>query len=131
MIDHLSTYAINYPKTLAFYQAAFSALGHTLQMEMVATWNEQWPSQRMCAFGSEGSAGFWIIECQQAYTPRHIAFAAQSRPAVDAFYAQAIANGGTDNGAPGLRPIYHEHYYGGFVVDPDGNNIEAVCHHPD
>jgi predicted lactoylglutathione lyase len=60
----------------------------------------------------------------------HVAFAVPSRELVDEFHAAALAAGGEDNGAPGVREIYHPHYYGGYVLDPDGNNVEAVCHHP-
>lgn len=131
MIDHLSTYATDYPATRAFYEATFSALGFSLQTEFVADWNADFPTQRMCAFGPEGRPIFWVIETKESATPRHIAFSATSRGAVDSFHALALANGGTDNGGPGLRPEYHADYYGAFVLDPDGNNAEAVCHAPE
>ena len=85
----------------------------------------------MCAFGPEGKPIFWIIETKDSYTPRHTAFSTDSRELVDKFHEAGVQNGGTDNGAPGLRPMYHEHYYGAFLIDPDGNNIEAVCHAPE
>lgn len=128
MIDHLSTYATDFLATKAFYQAAFAPLGFSLQMEFVAEWNADFPSQRMCAFGLEGKPTFWIIETREKATPRHVAFAANSHEAVNHFYQQAMAHGGTDNGQPGLRPHYHANYYGAFVLDPDLNNVEAVCH---
>ena len=128
MIDHMSTYATDFIKTKVFYQAVFSALDITLQAEFTAQWNNEWPTQRICAFGPEEKAVFWIIETKEKYTPRHVAFAAGSRSAVDEFYKKALENGGVDNGQPGLRPEYHDHYYGGFVIDPDGNDVEAVCH---
>lgn len=128
MIDHLSTYTRDYLKTKAFYSAVFAPLGHGLQTEMIATWNKYFPNQRMCAFGPEGKPVFWVIEVKETFTPRHVAFTAASRAAVDAFYKAALAQGVEDNGEPGLRPQYHPHYYGAFVIDPDGNNIEAVCH---
>ncbi|CAA0099023.1 Uncharacterised protein [BD1-7 clade bacterium] len=131
MIDHLSTYTTDYPKTHAFYQAAFDALGYSQQAEFVAHWNESFPTQRNCAYGPEGKPVFWIIETQTPATPRHIAFAASSRAAVDAFYHAGLAEGGHCNGKPGLRPIYHADYYGAFLIDPDGNNVEAVCHLPE
>ncbi|SHO56799.1 VOC family protein [Vibrio quintilis] len=131
MIDHLSTYATNFDATKSFYQAAFAPLGYTIQMEFVAEWNQSFPTQRMCAFGPEEKPAFWIIETKEEFTPRHIAFAAKSRTEVDHFYEQAMAHGGEDNGKPGLRPMYHENYYGAFVIDPDGNNVEAVCHTPE
>ena len=83
---------------------------------------------RLCAFGPGRKPCFWLIEAKQAATPRHIAFAARERPAVDAFYQAALEIGARDNGPPGPRPMYHKDYYGAFVLDPDGNNIEAVCH---
>ena len=129
MIDHLSTYTTNYPATKAFYIAALATLGHSLQAEMVASWDTDFPERRCCAFGATRPR-FWVIEVKQenAATPRHVAFAAVDRVAVKAFFDAALAAGGTDHGAPGLRSEYHEHYYGGFVLDPDGNNVEAVCH---
>ncbi|MEX1033898.1 MAG: VOC family protein [Cellvibrionaceae bacterium] len=130
MIDHISTYATDFASTKAFYETALDALGHSLQMELVAEWNPDFPTQRMCAFGPPGKPAFWVIESKQQYTPRHVAFAANNRSAVEAFHIQALSSGGKDNGAPGLRPIYHENYYGAFVIDPDGNNVEAVCHGP-
>lgn len=131
MIDHLSTYATDYLKTKKFYEASFSALGYSLQEEFVADWNESFPSQRMCAFGVNGEPTFWIIETKEKSTPRHVAFSAKFRSHVDCFYSEAVNNGGTDNGAPGLRSIYHENYYSAFIIDPDGNNVEAVCHVPE
>jgi catechol 2,3-dioxygenase-like lactoylglutathione lyase family enzyme len=128
MIDHLSTYATDYPATQRFYAAALGALGYAQQAESVATWNAAWPTQRMCAFGPPRQMIFWIIEVQSPATPRHLAFTAADRAAVDAFHRAALAAGGRDHGAPGLRPQYHRHYYGAFVLDPDGNNVEAVCH---
>jgi catechol 2,3-dioxygenase-like lactoylglutathione lyase family enzyme len=73
---------------------------------------------------------FWIGKAPQAGTPIHIAFRAETRAQVDAFYKAATAAGGRDNGAPGLRPHYHANYYGAFVLDPDGHSVEAVCHAP-
>jgi catechol 2,3-dioxygenase-like lactoylglutathione lyase family enzyme len=87
------------------------------------------PSASAAGFGRWGKPDFWIGEGEpgQAF---HIAFAADDRATVDAFHEAAIAAGGRDNGGPGLRPEYHPSYYGAFVLDPDGNNIEAVCHRP-
>ena len=131
MIDHLSSYARDYLATKAFYEAALGALGYAVQAEMVASWDADFPERRCCAFGPPGRAVFWVIETRQDVTPRHLAFQAQSRAAVGAFHAAALASGGTDHGAPGPRPVYHEHYYGAFALDPDGNNVEAVCHAPE
>jgi len=79
-------------------------------------------------FGPPNRPQFWIGNGEQPGSCVHIAFAARSRAEVDAFHKAALAAGGSDNGAPGLRPHYHENYYGAFVIDPDGHNIEAVCH---
>jgi catechol 2,3-dioxygenase-like lactoylglutathione lyase family enzyme len=97
---------------------------------MVANWDAQFPERRMCALGPPGKPAFWIIEVKQPASPRHVAFSAPDRSSVAAFHDAALRAGGKDNGAPGLRPIYHEHYFGAFVLDPDGNNVEAVCHSP-
>ena len=131
MFDHLSTYATDYELTKQFYDRVMTALGYSVQAEFVAEWNQDFSDQRMCAYGPKGKPAFWIIEVKESYTPRHVAFTSPDRPTVDAFYEAAMDNGGVDNGKPGLRPMYHEHYYGAFVFDPDGNNIEAVCHLPE
>ena len=86
-------------------------------------------------FGSDLGDGpkpyFWVDGARPPpVSGVHVSFAAPDRETVDAFHAAALAAGGTDNGAPGPRPIYHPGYYGAFVLDPDGNNIEAVCHFP-
>jgi catechol 2,3-dioxygenase-like lactoylglutathione lyase family enzyme len=130
MIDHLGTYATDYAATRRFYEAAFTPLGHALQTESVTTWDTDWPTRRMCAFGPPRRFIFWVIEVRTPATPRHMAFTAPDRGAVDAFYRAALAAGGRDHGPPGLRPQYHAQYYGAFVLDPDGNNVEAVCHRP-
>jgi len=130
MIDHLSTYATSYTSTKGFYEAALEPLGYSVQHEMVATWDREFPERRICAFGPPGKSTFWIIEVKRAASPRHIAFAAPDRASVIAFHQAALRGGGKDHGAPGPRPAYHEHYFGGFVLDPDGNNVEAVCHTP-
>ncbi len=131
MIDHLSTYATDYVVTKRFYESVFKPLDYSIQMEFVAEWNLDFPTQRMCAFGPEGKPIFWIIETKGSYTPRHTAFSTKSRELVNKFHEAGVQNGGTDNGAPRIRPMYHEHYYGAFLIDPDGNNVEAVCHAPE
>ena len=131
MIDHLGTYATDFQATKEFYRAVFEPLGYSIQMELVTEWDESFPTRRMCAFGPSGKPTFWIIETREPYTPRHIAFTADSRAMVTSFYEVGISAGGIDNGQPGVRPIYHEHYFGAFLLDPDGNNIEAVCHAPE
>ncbi|MFV8751217.1 VOC family protein [Nannocystaceae bacterium ST9] len=131
MIDHLSFYATDYAKTKAFYERALAPLGAAVVMDMTATWNPEWPEQRMCAFGPPQRPIFWIAEVRTPATPRHLAFTAKDRATVDAFHAAALAAGGVDNGGPGPRPHYHPGYCGAFVIDPDGNNIEAVTHRPE
>ncbi|ATA23983.1 glyoxalase [Brenneria goodwinii] len=131
MFDHISTYATDYLKTKDFYQAVFAPLGYSIQAEFVASWNSDFPTQRLCAFGKNGEYSLWIIEVKTPFTPRHVAFASPDRESVDAFYAAGIAVGARDNGKPGLRPDYHPTYYGAFLLDPDDNNVEAVCHRPE
>jgi catechol 2,3-dioxygenase-like lactoylglutathione lyase family enzyme len=112
----------------AFYTKALSSLSIGLVMEVTA---EQTGGDAHAGFGSDGKPFFWVGSGLRPSGPVHIAFTAPSRAAVDAFYRAAIAAGGKDNGPPGLRPHYHASYYGAFVLDPDGNNVEAVCHRPE
>jgi catechol 2,3-dioxygenase-like lactoylglutathione lyase family enzyme len=128
MIDHLSFYTTDYSSSKAFYEAVLASLGHGLVQEMTATWDPEFPTRRMCAFGPPGKSILWLIEVKTPASPRHVAFTARNRAAVDAFHQTALKSGAKDNGAPGERPHYHPHYYGAFVLDPDGNNIEAVYH---
>ena len=131
MIDHLSTYATDFAATRAFYEAALRPLGYALQMEFVAKEDREFPERRICAFGLPGKPAFWVIEVKEPSSPRHVAFVAPDRRAVGAFHTAALRAGGRDNGKAGLRPEYHEHYWGAFAFDPDGNNVEAVCHAPE
>lgn len=130
MIDHMSTYATDYARTLAFYEAVLGELGCSKQMEFSHSDDEDSPARRNCALGPEGNPAFWIIEVDSPFTPRHVAFCASSRAQVDAFHRAGLAAGGQDHGAPGVRAVYHPNYYGAFLIDPDGNNVEAVCHLP-
>jgi catechol 2,3-dioxygenase-like lactoylglutathione lyase family enzyme len=118
MIDHVSLQVSDYPRSKDFYVAALEPLGYELLREFEG---------RVAGFGRDGKPAFWIREGEPA-GPIHIAFEASDSEAVEAFYAAALAAGGTDNGPPGLRTIYHPGYYGAFVHDPDGNNAEAVHH---
>lgn len=120
MIDHVGLTVGSCDHSKEFYAHVLGALGYEL---VVA-------HDGVAAFGPPGAPLFWIHEGDQPQRNVHIAFSAAHRSAVDHFHAVAIATGATDNGAPGLRPEYHENYYGAFVLDPDGNNIEAVCHAP-
>lgn len=128
MIDHITSYATDFEATRTFYDAALSALGYPRNFNMVTAWDPEFPTRRVCAYGAGTKPTFWISETREAVTPRHIAFAAADTAAVDAFYAAGLESGGKDNGAPGPRPHYHASYYGGFLLDPDGNNVEAVFH---
>ena len=128
MIDHLSTYATDYPRSRAFYDAVLPVLGYPRTTEMQTTRDPSWPARRMCAYGPDGKHVFWLIEVRDPVSPRHVAFSAADRAQVDAFHAAGLASGGRDNGGPGLRPQYHASYYGSFLLDPDGNNVEAVTH---
>ncbi len=121
MIDHVSVIVSDYAKSKAFYLQALAQTGHSRLVELPAALDGRAQTAGFChADGSD----FWISQGDANRPPIHIAFRVSSRAAVDAFYEAAIAAGGRDNGAPGLRPHYHPNYY----VDPDGHNIEAVCH---
>jgi catechol 2,3-dioxygenase-like lactoylglutathione lyase family enzyme len=120
MIDHVSVTVADVGKSKDFYRAALAPLGYALLLEY----------GRFAGFGVAPKPDFWIGEGSPNEPPVHVAFAAASRADVDAFHRAALAAGGRDNGAPGLRPHYHANYYGAFVLDPDGHNVEAVCHRP-
>jgi catechol 2,3-dioxygenase-like lactoylglutathione lyase family enzyme len=124
MIDHVSVVVSDYARSKAFYSQALAPTGHSRLTELRAT-----PTGRASAgFCHADGSDFWISQGDAIDPPIHIAFRVSSRAAVDAFYKAAIAAGGRDNGAPGLRPHYHPNYYGAYVLDPNGHNIEAVCH---
>jgi catechol 2,3-dioxygenase-like lactoylglutathione lyase family enzyme len=128
MLDHIGFPVSDYERAKAFYMAALAPLGYTLIMEVGADKTES--AAPAAGFGANGKADFWIGGEGGVNRPLHVAIAAKDWATVDAFYAAALAAGGRDNGTPGLRPNYHPHYYGAFVLDPDGHNIEAVCHTP-
>jgi catechol 2,3-dioxygenase-like lactoylglutathione lyase family enzyme len=122
MFDHVTFTVSDYARSKEFYSRALAPLGISLLTEP-----EGWGA----GFGEGDDAFFWIGSGGEVTRGQlHVAFAADSRDKVDAFHSAALAAGGTDNGAPGLRTIYHPDYYGAFVLDPDGHNIEAVCHLP-
>src|SRR5690242_10535769 len=128
IIDHFGFGVSDYPGAKAFYTAALAPLGMTLVMEVTP---EQSASKVWaCGFGKDGKPEFWIGSDGKTTPPVHVAFAVETRAEVRAFYEAALRAGGRDNGAPGLRPQYHPNYYGAFVFDLDGHNIEAVCHTP-
>ena len=128
MIDHIGFAVSGYEKSKAFYTQALAPLGYVLIMEVAAEGN---PSGAPAAgFGEGGKPDFWIGGEGKLEKPLHVAIVAKDRASVDAFHRAALAAGGKDNGEPGLRPHYHPNYYAAFVFDPDGHNIEAVCHKP-
>ncbi|GLQ88883.1 VOC family protein [Dyella flagellata] len=128
MIDHTGISVSDFEKSKAFYTQALSAIGYALLMEFPA---EVTGHVDVAGFGEPLKPDFWISKGAPNHPPIHVAFRVSSRAMVDAFHRAALAAGGTDNGAPGIRPHYHEHYYGAFVLDPDGHNVEAVCHVPE
>ena len=124
MIDHTSLNVSDFGKSKAFYLAALAPLGYQLIKELPATL----APQGAMGMGVPPKPDFWVAGGAANSPALHIAFRAASRAQVDAFYRAAIAAGGRDNGGPGVREHYHRNYYGAFVLDPDGHNIEAVCH---
>ena len=120
IIDHIGIGTADYEGSKAFFTKALAPLGIEIIMEY-----EPW-----VGFGKAGKAEFWLRRQANKQDPIHVAFFAENRSQVDAFYEAALAAGGKDNGAPGIRERYHPDYYGAFVLDLDGNNIEAACHKP-
>jgi catechol 2,3-dioxygenase-like lactoylglutathione lyase family enzyme len=123
MLDHIGIAVSDYDASKAFYEQALAPLELELLME---------PAPGIGGFGSrqDQKPFFWIGTRDAPQTGVHIAFDTDDRASVDAFHAAALAAGATDNGEPGVREIYHPQYYGAYVLDPDGNNVEAVCHLP-
>ena len=128
MIDHIGFPVSDYAKSKAFYTKALAPLGYSLVMEVGADVTES--RAPAAGFGAGGKPDFWIGGEGGLEKPLHVAILAKDRASVDAFHRAALTAGGKDNGVPGLRPHYHANYYGAFVLDPDGHNIEAVCHAP-
>lgn len=124
MLDHITFGVIDFAVSTRFYDLAFAPLDVTRLVTMPA--GDSNPVN-VAAYGVDRPA-LWIAEQGSATSRFHIALRAGDRARVDAFYAAAMAAGGRDNGPPGVRPHYHQHYYGAFVLDPNGHNIEAVCH---
>jgi catechol 2,3-dioxygenase-like lactoylglutathione lyase family enzyme len=121
IMDHVGLTVGDYEKSKRFYSSALAPLGIELVAE-VGGW---------AGFGKGGKPEFWFGAGEETQRPMHLAFAAENREQVIAFYAAAMAAGGQDNGPPGIREIYHPHYFGAFVIGPDGHNVEAVCHKAD
>lgn len=127
LLDHCSLFVSDYSKSKVFYTKVLAPLGAGPIMEF----------GQACGFGREKKPDFWIGKGPAGFqtpaqietiTPTHLAFTARSRAEVDAFYAAALEAGAKDYGSPGIRAHYHADYYGAFVLDPDGHNVEAVCH---
>ncbi len=127
MLDHVGIAVADLDRSRSFYSKALAPLSIAIVAEVTA---QQTGGDAHVGYGAEGKAFFWIGSGQRRSGSVHFAFIARSRAEVDSFYRAAIAAGGRDNGAPGVRPHYHANYYGAFVLDPDGHNIEAVCHQP-
>ena len=121
MFDHIGIGVTHLADSKAFFLKALQPLGVAVIME--GPWG--------VGMGRDNKPTLWLHETTDKPIRLHLAFAAENRPQVDAFYKAALAAGGTDNGPPGLRPHYHPNYYGAFVIGPDGHNIEAVCHRPE
>ncbi len=128
MIDHTGLVVSDFERSKAFYRLALAPIGYQLLLEFPAAVTGH---TDVAGFGEPPKPDFWISRGTPNQPPLHIAFRVNTRAEVDAFHRAALAAGGTDNGAPGLRPHYHPDYYGAFVHDPDGHNIEAVCHAPE
>jgi catechol 2,3-dioxygenase-like lactoylglutathione lyase family enzyme len=119
IIDHITLHVSDYDKSKKFYLRALAPLGIEVANDF----------GKVAGFGKNGKGEFWLATGPQQQ-PIHIAFVATTRAQVDAFHKAALAAGAQDNGAPGIREIYHPNYYGAFVIAPEGHNIEAVCHAP-
>jgi catechol 2,3-dioxygenase-like lactoylglutathione lyase family enzyme len=120
VFDHVGLNVTDYGASRAFYERALAPLGYSVVMDL--------EGYDAVAFGDDGRPSFWVVQRDPVGGSAHVAFSCESREAVDAFHAAALAAGGTDNGPAGVREHYHPTYYGAFVLDPDGNNVEAVCH---
>jgi catechol 2,3-dioxygenase-like lactoylglutathione lyase family enzyme len=128
MLDHVGFGVTNYEKSKAFYEKALKPLGIGVIMEVSP---EQTGGVAATGFGDQQKPYFWIGTGDKPKGGQHVAFAVESRRIVDDFHKAALSAGGRDKGAPGRRPHYHADNYGAFLLDPDDNNIEAVCHRPE
>ena len=124
ILDHVGLKVSDFDRSLPFYREALATLG----IEVLADFT--FGQDRVAGFGKEQPT-FWISNGAQGRGETHVAFTAASRAEVNAFHSVALSMGGRDNGAPGIRAQYHPTYYGAYVLDPDGHNIEAVCHAPE
>ena len=121
MFDHVGFGVSDYAASKAFFLKALEPLGVKSVME----------GEHGLGLGQNNKPSLWIFRSTEKPMRLHIAFTAENRRQVEAFYQAALEAGGKDNGAPGLRPHYHPNYYGAFIIGPDGHNVEAVCHKPD
>jgi catechol 2,3-dioxygenase-like lactoylglutathione lyase family enzyme len=124
VLDHVSLKVSDIERSVTFYREALGTLGIGVLMDF------EYGGTRHVGFGRD-KPDFWIANGRQTPGETHVAFKAASRAEVQAFYSVGISVGGRDNGPPGIRAHYHPDYYGAFVLDPDGNNVEAVCHKPE
>jgi catechol 2,3-dioxygenase-like lactoylglutathione lyase family enzyme len=127
-IDHMGLQVSDFEKALRFYRQALAPLGISVVMQVT---KEETGSYQGAGLGRDGKPSFWIGGGDRTTPSVHVAFVAENRAAVDRFFEAALSAGGVDNGAPGIRAHYHPNYYGAFVLDPEGHNIEAVCHAPE
>jgi catechol 2,3-dioxygenase-like lactoylglutathione lyase family enzyme len=125
MLDHIGFSVADYERSRNFYTQALAPLGYRLVHEVAGS-----SGSRGCGFGESGKPEFWIAGEGETKPDLHVAFLAPDRESVDLFHGAALRAGGKDNGAPGIRAHYHPNYYAAFVLDPDGHNVEAVCHSP-
>ena len=121
MFDHLGFGVTNYAESKSFFLNALEPLGIGIVME----------GEHGLGIGQKDKPSLWLFQTSDKPLPMHIAFTADTRQQVEDFYRSALAAGGKDNGAPGIRAHYHPNYYGAFVIGPDGHNVEAVCHRPE
>ncbi|MDZ4790120.1 MAG: VOC family protein [Hyphomicrobiales bacterium] len=128
MIDHFGFGVSDYERAKAFYTKVLAQLDIDMLMDVPAAMMAT--GSAACGFGRRGKPDFWISAQGKTTPPVHLALRTETRAQVDAFYRAALEAGATDNGPPGVRLQYHSNYYGAFVRDLDGHNIEAVCHTP-
>jgi len=122
MIDHITIRVKDIEKTKAFYSRTLEPIGYKLAIDTT------YDGVQVLGFSKNNKIDTWFTNDTPVSGPTHIAWTVDSKNLVNAFYAAAISAGGKDNGKPGPRPHYHKDYYGAFILDPDGNNVEAVCH---
>lgn len=128
MIDHISVAVLDYVKSRDFYALALGPLGYSTLMEFTREQIPDLPQSHVGGLGANGKPDLWLHPSDNPTRPTHLAFTAKTRAQVDEFYAAALAAGAKDNGPPGIRAHYHPTYYGAFVIDINGHNLEAVCH---